>query len=115
MTRTPTHLGDGAYVQDDPHVLGGIVFTTGTHDLAAAEHWTCLDAQAVAALLRWLDADPKAEIVAWLRERLADGDLGCGPETYRPFIGQLYTAGYQDGVAFVADAIDRGDYKPVPK
>ena len=102
MTRAPTHLGDGAYVQDDPHTPGGIIVTTHTHDLddinQSTDDIVRFDAQAVAALLRWLDADPKAEIVAWLRSE--------GPGSPADVYGSAH-GGSEWSTA--ADAIERGD------
>ena len=102
MTRTPTHLGDGAYAQDDPSTPGGIIVTkiNDLGDDGCDEIY--LSKNEVAALLRWLDADPKAEIVAWLR------GLDAGARAQ---------GRHRDGgcYGFAADAIERGDYKPVSK
>ena len=54
MTRTPAHLGDGAYVQDDPSAPGGIIVTkiNDLGDDGCDEIY--LSKNEVAALLRWL-------------------------------------------------------------
>ncbi len=49
--RSPVHLGDGAYASPDGD---GIVVTANHHDPRLATDVVYLDAQAVAALLRWL-------------------------------------------------------------
>ena len=58
MTREPTPLGDGAYVQHDIDTLGNIVLTTGSPLVRDAKGVVTLTRREAAALLRWLDSEP---------------------------------------------------------
>ena len=106
----PAHLGDGVYVQDDPHSHSGIVITVGSDVVRNAGSAIWIDAKVLAALLRWLGAGSEREaIVAGLRAILARDDIGHNP------IGVQYGAGFIAGLTYAANAIERGDYQPVPK
>ena len=111
MSRTPAYLcGDNfVYVQDDAQVPGGIILTTRTQAVRSAEDVIRLDAVGVATLLLWLGAGSEREaIVAGLRALLARDDIGHNP------IGVQYGAGFIAGLTYAANAIERGDYQPVP-
>ena len=110
-----SRIGPHHHVNADPGHPGGIVLATGAHTVY-------LDGPTTTALRKWLTANAgesetaagvgagseRGAIVAGLRAILARDDIGHNP------IGVQYGAGFIAGLTYAANAIERGDYQPVP-
>jgi hypothetical protein len=54
--RQALYLGDGVYAQLDDPGIGGIILTTGSHDLRAADNTIHLEPEVLESLIEYLKA-----------------------------------------------------------
>jgi len=51
----PLYLGDGVYVQPNPHDAVSLILTTGSHNLRRAEHAIYMELSALEALHAYVE------------------------------------------------------------